>query len=110
MNNNPQNHVKSQQDSNASLKKSLHSFSHEVSSRKTKIDDIKVLEVDCTVDCGQVLNLDSARAQMEGAVVMSTGLSLRTEIVFREGAVVNTNFHNYPVLRINEMPKVRSRI
>jgi isoquinoline 1-oxidoreductase beta subunit len=71
-------------------------------------DNIKVLEVDCAVDCGQVLNLDSARAQMEGAVVMSTALSLRTEVVFREGAVVNTNFHNYPVLRINEMPKVRS--
>jgi isoquinoline 1-oxidoreductase beta subunit len=71
-------------------------------------DDIKVLEVDCAVDCGQVLNIDSAKAQMEGAVVMSTALSLRTEVIFREGAVVNSNFHNYPVLRINEMPKVRS--
>lgn len=71
-------------------------------------DKIKVLEVDCAVDCGQVLNVDSAKAQMEGAVVMATALSLRTEIVFREGAVVNSNFHNYPVLRINEMPKVRS--
>lgn len=71
-------------------------------------DNIKVLEVDCAVDCGQVLNTDSARAQMEGAVVMSTALSLRTEVVFRDGAVVNSNFHNYPVLRINEMPIVRS--
>lgn len=69
-------------------------------------DEIKVLNVDCAVDCGQVLNLDSATAQMEGAVVMGTALSLRTEIVFREGAVVNSNFHDYPVLRINEMPKV----
>jgi isoquinoline 1-oxidoreductase beta subunit len=69
-------------------------------------DDIKVLEVDAVVDCGQVLNLDSATAQMEGAVVMGMSLSLRTEVVFREGAVVNSNFHNYPVLRINEMPQV----
>ena len=69
-------------------------------------DDIKVLNVDCAVDCGLVLNPDSAKAQMEGAVVMGTALSLRTEVVFREGAVVNTNFHNYPVLRINEMPNV----
>lgn len=69
-------------------------------------DDIKVLEVDAVVDCGQVLNTDSAAAQMEGAVVMGMGLALRTEVVFREGAVVNSNFHNYPVLRINEMPKV----
>lgn len=71
-------------------------------------DDIKVLEVDCAVDCGQVLNIDSATAQMEGAVVMATALSLRTEIVFRDGAVVNSNFHNYPVLRIDEMPTVRT--
>lgn len=71
-------------------------------------DKIKVLEVDCAVDCGQILNIDSAKAQMEGAVVMATALSLRTEIVFRDGAVVNSNYHNYPVLRINEMPKVRS--
>lgn len=69
-------------------------------------DDIKVLEVDAIVDCGQVLNTDSATAQMEGAVVMGMSLSLRTEVVFREGAVVNSNFHNYPVLRINEMPQV----
>ncbi|MDU0352704.1 molybdopterin cofactor-binding domain-containing protein [Paraglaciecola aquimarina] len=69
-------------------------------------DDIKVLEVDAIVDCGQVLNTDSAAAQMEGAVVMGMGLALRTEIVFRDGAVVNSNFHQYPVLRINEMPKV----
>lgn len=69
-------------------------------------DDIKVLEVDAIVDCGQVLNLDSATAQMEGAIVMGMSLSLRTEVVFRDGAVVNSNFHDYPVLRINEMPQV----
>lgn len=70
-------------------------------------DNIEVLNVDCAIDCGQVLNLDGAKAQMEGAVVMGMGLALRTEITFREGAVVNSNFHNYQVLRINEMPNVR---
>ncbi|MDP5040307.1 MAG: molybdopterin-dependent oxidoreductase, partial [Paraglaciecola sp.] len=70
-------------------------------------DDIKVLEVCAAIDCGQVLNIDGATAQMEGAVVMGMGYSLRTEIVFRNGEVQNTNFHQYPVLRINEMPKVQ---
>ncbi len=55
----------------------------------------------------EVLNLDGAKAQMEGAVVMGMSLALYTEITFREGAVVNSNFHDYPVLRINEMPNVR---
>jgi isoquinoline 1-oxidoreductase subunit beta len=71
-------------------------------------EDIKVLEVHAAIDCGQVLNVDGATAQMEGAVVMGMSYSLRTEIVFKNGAVQNGNFHQYPVLRINEMPKVHA--
>jgi len=73
-------------------------------------DDIKVLNVDCAIDCGQVLNLDGATAQMEGAVVMGMSLALSTEITFRDGAVVNSNFHDYPVMRITDMPNVRVHI
>lgn len=73
-------------------------------------DDIKVLNVDCSIDCGQVLNLDGATAQMEGAVVMGMSLALSTEITFRDGAVVNSNFHDYPVMRISDMPNVRVHI
>jgi isoquinoline 1-oxidoreductase beta subunit len=69
-------------------------------------DNIKVLQVDCAIDCGQILNKDGATAQMEGAVVMGMSLAMATEITFREGAVVNSNFHNYPVMRISDMPKV----
>jgi isoquinoline 1-oxidoreductase subunit beta len=68
-------------------------------------DEIKVHRVDCAVDCGLVLNPDIATAQMEGAVVMGLSLSLRTEVIFKDGAVVNSNFHDYPVLRANEMPR-----
>ncbi len=73
-------------------------------------DDIKVLNVDCAIDCGQILNTDGATAQMEGAVVMGMSLALYTEISFKDGAVVNSNFHDYPVLRIQEMPNVRVHI
>ena len=66
---------------------------------------IKVHRVDCAVDCGLVLNPDIATAQMEGAVIMGTGLALNTEISFKNGAVVNSNFHDYPVMRISEAPK-----
>lgn len=67
--------------------------------------EITVHRVDCAVDCGLVLNPDIATAQMEGAVVMGVGLTLNTEISFKDGAVVNSNFHNYPVLRISNTPK-----
>ncbi|WOH38358.1 molybdopterin cofactor-binding domain-containing protein [Thalassotalea fonticola] len=73
-------------------------------------DNIKVLNVDCAIDCGQVLNTDGATAQMEGAVVMGMSLALATEISFKDGAVVNSNFHNYPVMRISDMPNVRVHI
>jgi isoquinoline 1-oxidoreductase beta subunit len=67
-------------------------------------DDIRVHRVDCAVDCGLVLNPDQATAQMEGAVIMGMSLALYTEVSFRDGAVVNSNFHDYPVLRIDEAP------
>ena len=67
--------------------------------------DVTVHRVDCAVDCGLVLNPDIATAQMEGAVIMGVGLTLNTEIRFEDGAVVNSNFHNYPVLRIRETPR-----
>ncbi|KGJ98710.1 xanthine dehydrogenase family protein molybdopterin-binding subunit [Thalassotalea sp. ND16A] len=73
-------------------------------------DNIKVLNVDCAIDCGQVLNTDGATAQMEGAVVMGMSLALATEITFRDGAVVNSNFHDYPVMRLKDMPKVTVHI
>ena len=73
-------------------------------------DNIKVLNVDCAIDCGQTLNTDGATAQMEGAVVMGMSLALATEITFKDGAVVNSNFHNYPVMRISDMPNVRVHI
>ena len=67
-------------------------------------DQIRVKRVDCAVDCGLVLNPDQATAQMEGAVMMGMSLALYTEINFRDGAVVNSNFHDYPVLRTQEAP------
>ena len=68
-------------------------------------DDITIHRVDCAVDCGLVLNPDIATAQMEGAVIMGISLALNPEIGFKNGAVVNSNFHDYPVLRISDAPK-----
>ena len=67
-------------------------------------DDIIVHRFDCAVDCGLVLNPDIAVAQMEGAIVMGMSLALNPEISFKDGAVVNSNFHDYRVLRIDQMP------
>lgn len=73
---------------------------------RMKGDDFEVLRVDSAVDCGQVLNKDGATAQQEGAVAMGISLAKYCEISFENGAVVNSNFHDYPVMRISDMPEV----
>ena len=89
---------------------SFHSYVAMAVHVKVDGDNIKVLNVDCGIDCGQVLNTDGATAQMEGAVVMGMSLALYTEISFKEGAVVNSNFHDYPVMRTSDMPNVNVHI
>ena len=83
---------------------SFHSYVAMAVHVEVKGDDVTVHRVDCAVDCGLVLNPDIATAQMEGAVIMGTGLALNTEISFEDGAVVNSNFHDYPVLRNSGTP------
>ena len=58
------------------------------------------------LDCGTYINPDSCKGQMEGAVVFGLSLALHGQISMHEGAVTQSNFHDYPVLRMNECPNV----
>ncbi len=62
------------------------------------------------VDCGPVVNPDGVRAQMESCVVFGLSAALYGEITFEKGRVKQRNFHDYPVLRMHEMPKVEVHI
>ncbi|MFW9258715.1 molybdopterin cofactor-binding domain-containing protein [Nostoc sp. CALU 546] len=66
----------------------------------------RVHRVVCAVDCGIVVNPDTVRAQMESGIVYGLSAALYGEITFKDGRVQQSNFHDYPVLRMNEMPKV----
>ncbi len=66
---------------------------------------IRVERVVCAVDCGIVVNPDMVVAQMEGGIAF--GLSaLQEEIVVENGRVQQGNFHDFPILRLDEMPRV----
>ncbi|CAN5481714.1 xanthine dehydrogenase family protein molybdopterin-binding subunit [soil metagenome] len=67
---------------------------------------VKVNRVVCAVDCGQVVNPDTVAAQMESSIVMGLTAALYGEITFKDGRVVQKNFPDYKMLRMNEMPKV----
>ncbi len=68
--------------------------------------DVRVEEVHCAIDCGTVVNPDRVRAQMEGSVIFGLGAALHGEITAREGAIRQSNFHDYKILRIDETPRV----
>ena len=60
----------------------------------------------CVVDCGVQVNPDTIRAQMESGIVFGLSAALYGEITLKEGRVEQTNFGDYRVLRINEVPQI----
>ena len=71
---------------------------------------IKVQRVVCAIDCGLVINPDIVAAQMEGGIAFGLSAALKGEITVAGGRVVQSNFHDYLVLRIDEMPTVEVHI
>lgn len=67
---------------------------------------VRVHRIVCAIDCGPVVNPDSIRAQMEGCIAFGLTAALYGEITFEDGRVRQHNFHDYPILRMNEMPAV----
>lgn len=82
-------------------------FVIEVSKKGT---GIKIEKVYAVIDLGTVLNPDNTRAQVEGSAVMALTAAIKGGISFDKGGVVQSNFHNNPLVRINEMPKVEVHI
>ncbi len=71
---------------------------------------IKVHNYWIAVDPGLVIQPDNVLAQLEGAAVYGLSLALLEELTIHNGAVVQSNFHNYPVLRMSDMPEIHTRI
>ncbi|MEK9824916.1 MAG: molybdopterin cofactor-binding domain-containing protein, partial [Methylotenera sp.] len=71
---------------------------------------VKVHRVICAVDCGLAVNPDSLAAQMESSVAFALGAALQGKITFKDGMVEQSNFHDYNVLRMADMPKVEVHI
>jgi isoquinoline 1-oxidoreductase subunit beta len=66
---------------------------------------LHIPRVDMAVDPGMIINPDRVKAQFEGAAVFGTSLALMGEITAADGKIIQSNFHNYPVARMNEAPR-----
>ena len=64
----------------------------------------------CAIDCGRVVNPDTVKAQLEGALGFGLTAALYGEITLVQGRVQQSNFHDYRMLRIHEMPQVEVHI
>ncbi len=65
---------------------------------------ISIPRVDTAVDAGMIVSPDRVRSQFEGAAVFGASLALMGEITATNGKIDQSNFNNYPVLRMNEAP------
>jgi isoquinoline 1-oxidoreductase subunit beta len=71
---------------------------------------IRVYKVVCAVDCGNIVNPDTIKAQMEGAIIMGLSAGLKERIEFSGGGVKSANYHNYDILRMSEIPEIEVHI
>jgi len=67
---------------------------------------VRVRRVVCAVDCGTPINPDTVKAQIEGAINFGITAALHGNITLKDGRVEQSNFHNYPMLRISEAPTI----
>ncbi|WP_223512956.1 xanthine dehydrogenase family protein molybdopterin-binding subunit [Pseudomonas sp. GL-R-26] len=71
---------------------------------------IRVHRVVCAVDCGIAVNPQSIAAQMESCITFGLSFALHSKLTLKDGQVVQSNYHDYRVLRLNEMPVVEVHI
>ena len=88
------------------MAESFGSFVAEVAEVSIQDGRPRVHKVWCAIDCGVVLNPAIVRAQMESGIVYGLTAALYGEINIEGGRVVQSNFHDYPMLRMDEAPEV----
>jgi isoquinoline 1-oxidoreductase beta subunit len=81
----------------------------EVSVDKTE-GKIKVRKVVCAIDCGPVVNLDTVKAQIEGATLFGLSAALMEKIQFSNGGVENESFYNYELIRMSDVPEIEVNV
>ncbi len=75
-----------------------------------KTGKVKVHRIVCAIDCGQVVNPDTVKAQMDSCIVFGLTAAFYGEITIKDGRVEQRNFYDYKMLRMNETPKIETYI
>jgi isoquinoline 1-oxidoreductase subunit beta len=90
---------------------SFNSYVAEVAEVSVQPDGgFKVERVVCAVDCGTAVTPDVVKAQMEGGIGFGLAAALHSAVTLRDGRAVQSNFDDYRVVRMKEMPRVEVHI
>lgn len=90
--------------------KSFETYVAEVAEISIKDGEIKTHKVTCAIDCGTVVNPGIIEAQMQSAIIDGLTAALKGEITILDGAVEQSNFHDYPMLYIADIPEIAVHI
>jgi len=71
---------------------------------------IKVHAIWCAFDAGLIIHPANLEAQLEGGLVFAMGLALTEQLNIKDGAAVETNFGDYQVLRMSDLPDIQIRL
>jgi isoquinoline 1-oxidoreductase beta subunit len=74
----------------------------ELSVKDGSVIDVKRVIV--AIDCGHVVHLDAVKAQIQGGILWGLGSAMHEEITIKDGRVEQSNFSDYPVLKLGETP------
>jgi len=77
---------------------------------KTGEKDFSIDEFACVVDCGVYINPDTIEAQMEGGIIFGLSAALFGQITWDKGSVVQSNFPDYDMVRLNISPAIKVHI
>ncbi len=71
---------------------------------------IKVHKVTAAVDCGPVVNPGPIAEQIEGGIVLALSTALKEEVKFANGGVASSNFDDYDMIRMSEVPEIEVHV
>jgi isoquinoline 1-oxidoreductase beta subunit len=75
-----------------------------------KDNEVRIHRIVCVIDCGIALDPEITRNSIEGGTVWGLGVAFKSNISFKDGRTVESNFHNYQVAQMHETPPIEVHI
>jgi isoquinoline 1-oxidoreductase beta subunit len=89
---------------------SFGSYNAQVAEVSVNDGKVQVHRIVSVIDCGRYVNPNIIAAQLEGGAIFGASAALFQELTFENGRLQQTNFHTFPMMRMNECPKIETHV